>query len=282
MSPQQRAAHGGPARRSPRPSPFFSVALLPADIWGTWNGIIERSAEAIRRVGLMLRFFGRRDFFISAEWIPFTPEATQMETTTSKQDQKNDHGVFASAFPRGEETVYAFINFNGNAVGTAATGVQLVPSAARKAAHYYDCYNGVPLVPDPKTGGLSFTIRANGFGCVLATPNATVADLDAGARAMRAMRAGETGGAPSIPKTLAAFLGMMAVMTKKPLAEYDDAFHYNVCCAPSFGAQRFRRVLRARPALRRLTHPPFPPPPLPTPCSPRSWWMQICRRQFAR
>ena len=30
------------------------------NVWGTWNGLIERSAEAIRRVGMMLRFFGHR------------------------------------------------------------------------------------------------------------------------------------------------------------------------------------------------------------------------------
>eukprot|EP00662_Eupelagonemidae_sp_cell21_P023542 gene23542-58540_t len=32
------------------------------NVWGTWNGITERDSEAIRRVGTMLRFFGRRGF----------------------------------------------------------------------------------------------------------------------------------------------------------------------------------------------------------------------------
>ena len=185
------------------------------NVWGTWNGLIERSAEAIRRVGMMLRFFGHRaeNFFTSPDWIPFTAEGAQME-----------QGVFASAFPRGKETVYTFINWDENEKGTDSTGVQLNP--ATKAAHYYDCYNGIELTPDAKTGALSFEILANGFGCVVATPNATTIDHAAGLGTMRAMRAGVTGGAPSVPATLGAFLGAMAAMTKKPLAEYDNFFHY--------------------------------------------------------
>lgn len=185
------------------------------NVWGTWNGLIERSAEAIRRVGMMLRFFGHRaeNFFASPDWIPFTAEGAQME-----------QGVFVSAFPRGKETVYTFINWNENSDGTISKGVQLMPAA--KAAHYYDCYNGVELTPDVKTGALAFDILANDFGCVVATPNATTIDHAAGACTLRAMHAGITGGAPSIPTTLGAFLGTMAVMTKKPLAEYDNYFHY--------------------------------------------------------
>merc|ERR1719424_1583507 len=67
------------------------------NVWGTWNGIVERSAEAIRRVAMMLRFFGHRGFFISKDWIPFTSEATQYGMGNK---------VYASAFPLGKETVY--------------------------------------------------------------------------------------------------------------------------------------------------------------------------------
>ena len=160
---------------------------------------------------MMLRFFGHRGFFISKDWIPFTSEATQYGMGNK---------VYASAFPLGKETVYTFINWGGD----LSSGVQLTPSAAHQADHYYDCYNGVELTA--VNGAISFGILPNGFGCVIATPNATTIDYAAGARTFEAMRAGLTGGAPSVPTTLSGFLGAMASMTKKPLSAYDNTFHY--------------------------------------------------------
>ena len=66
------------------------------NVWGTWNGIIERNGEALRRVGLMLRFFGARGFTYTELWTPYTAACLQMAS-----------GVYASAFPLAHETLYA-------------------------------------------------------------------------------------------------------------------------------------------------------------------------------
>ena len=156
----------------------------------------------------MLRFFGARGFMQSAAWAPHTPEVLQMAD-----------GVYGSAFPLGEtsETVWLLVNRNDTARG----GAQLLPLAGTlHGLHFFDCYRGVPLAPDAK-GALSFTIAANGFGCVLATPNATVIPAPPPAEALRL-----TGGAPAVPTTLGGFLTAMASLTAKPLSAFDGRWHY--------------------------------------------------------
>ena len=182
------------------------------NVWGSWNAIIERDGEAIRRIALMLRYFGARGFMQSSEWAPHTPEVLQMSD-----------GVYGSAFPLGAatgETVWTLVNRND----AARSGAQLLPvvqGTASRPLHFFDCYRGVPLTPN-RDGELSFTIAANGFGCVLATPNATVASSPPpSAEALRL-----TGGAPAVPATLGDFLAAMASLTAQPLAAFDGSWHY--------------------------------------------------------
>jgi len=57
------------------------------NVWGTWNGITPRDAEAIRRVGHMQRFFGAEaggGLLLSAGWEPHTPEAVQPAVFASR------------------------------------------------------------------------------------------------------------------------------------------------------------------------------------------------------
>ena len=67
------------------------------NVWGTWNGIVERDGEAIRRVATVLRFFGTYGFFQSPEWMPYA-------ATLRPAD------VFASRFPRNPDIVWTLVN----------------------------------------------------------------------------------------------------------------------------------------------------------------------------
>ena len=113
------------------------------NVWGTWNGIVARDAEAIRRVSAMLRFFGgkvdstsfptpKRDFLHSPLWEPHWQGAMQQ-------------GVYASRFPLGNDTdhnLYTLIN-NG---ATNTTGQQLwMDGPLPPSAVVYDCYSGAEL-----------------------------------------------------------------------------------------------------------------------------------------
>ena len=43
------------------------------NIWGTWNGITPRDGEALKRIGLLLRFFSvKKSFLTSKNWFPYT------------------------------------------------------------------------------------------------------------------------------------------------------------------------------------------------------------------
>ena len=100
------------------------------------------------------------------------------------------------AFPLGAatgETVWTLINRNNTARGGAQL-LPLVQGTTSRPLHFFDCYRGVPLTPNGE-GELSFTIAANGFGCVLATPTATVISPPPSAEALRL-----TGGAPAVPR----------------------------------------------------------------------------------
>lgn len=123
------------------------------NVWGIWNGIVPRDAEALRRVAKIER--ATADFLVSTEWQPYFP----ME----------QYGVYASRWPLGHKTLWTIVNRNQ----TDTDGLQLrVPAQA--GLHYFDLWHGVELTPQI-TGEsvlLSFSIEANGFGAILATPDA--------------------------------------------------------------------------------------------------------------
>jgi formylglycine-generating enzyme required for sulfatase activity len=127
------------------------------NIWGIWNQINDRDAEAIRRIGKIERKFAAA--LVSPQWEPHTPVLR--------------HGIYASKFPAGGLTVWTFINRNEYDV----TGSQIrIP--VQNGARYYDLWNGVELKPDVREGKavLSFPIEANGYGAMLAATSA-VPDL---------------------------------------------------------------------------------------------------------
>jgi gamma-glutamyl hercynylcysteine S-oxide synthase len=120
------------------------------NIWGIWNGITPRDAEATRRVATLER--GVAGFLISPEWEPFYP--------------MHWYGVFASRWPAGDETVWTIVNRNEY----ETSGRQMtVPH--RDGVRYFDLYHGSELNPQRESAGdvLSFPLEAHGYGAVLAT-----------------------------------------------------------------------------------------------------------------
>jgi len=122
------------------------------NVWGTWNGIVPRDGEAIRRVATMLRHFGEQGFLQSPLWEPHTLDVLQ-------------DGVYASRWPLPQKQAILWTIVNRG--GRNLTGPQLRVDGADDA-HYYDCYHGVELRAND-AGELAFALEAGGYGCVLRT-----------------------------------------------------------------------------------------------------------------
>jgi len=118
------------------------------NVWGIWNGISVRDAEAIRRLAKVERFFA--EVLNSPEWEPHTPTV--------------QYGIFASKWPSRGRTLWTIVNRNEYDV----KGEQLdVP--AQSGFHYFDVWHGNELKPVSRNGKqvLAFDIEALGFAAVL-------------------------------------------------------------------------------------------------------------------
>lgn len=121
------------------------------DIWGIWNGITSHDAEATRRVATLER--GIAPFLVSKEWEPLYP--------------MHNYGVYASSWPLDHETVWTIVNRTEYNIDGRQMDVPLTPGM-----RYFDLYHGTELKPeiDGSTAVLNFSIEAEGYGAVLATP----------------------------------------------------------------------------------------------------------------
>ena len=130
------------------------------NIWGIWNGITQRDAEAIRRVAKVERQFAA--YLVSAGWEPHAPTVP--------------YGIFASRFPKEGRTLWLLIN---RAVYDIDGPELAVP--AQSGMHYFDLWHGVELKPVLKDGAaaLSFAMEASGYGAVLAQAEPADATLSA-------------------------------------------------------------------------------------------------------
>ena len=172
MQPHQSASHCAQA-----------VGIVPwQNIWRDWNQLTDFDAEAIRRAYTILRFFGARGFTTSEGWEPHTADVIQPT-------------VFGSAWPRGAETLWTLVQRNSSA---GASGPQLAV-ARNDTRSYFDCYHGGHLSVDRAAGSVSFAMEADGYGCVFATPNATVS------------------------RGFTAFLAEMGEMTRRGLSTFSKA-----------------------------------------------------------
>jgi iron(II)-dependent oxidoreductase len=118
------------------------------NVWGIWNGITPRDAEALRRVAKLERGFA--DLLISPGWEPYYPTCQA--------------GVFSTRFPGNSATLWTLINRNEYTV----KGIQLeVP--ANSTARYFDLWHGVEVKPSDGKH-LAFEMEPHGFGAVLELP----------------------------------------------------------------------------------------------------------------
>jgi len=122
------------------------------NVWGIWNGITPRDAEATRRVATIEREVA--PFLVSPDWEPLYPV--------------HNYGVDASRWPLDGQTVWTIVNRNGYDITGRQMDVPLTPGM-----RYFDLYHGVELKPesDGVAGVLSFDLEANGYGAILATPS---------------------------------------------------------------------------------------------------------------
>src|ERR1039457_4906914 len=120
------------------------------NVWGIWNQLTPRDAEALRRIARIERQFA--GLLVSPNWEPHTPVL--------------QYGIFASKFPGAEETLWTFVNRNEYDV----TGRQIrVPHL--DAARYFDLWHGVEIRPQRESGAdvLSFAVDGRGYGAIAST-----------------------------------------------------------------------------------------------------------------
>jgi len=121
------------------------------NVWGIWNQITPRDAEALRRVSRIERGFA--ELLVSPDWIPFQPVM--------------QYGIFASMFPGGGRTLWTLVN--RNEFDVAGPQIRITNAPGRR---YFDIWHGVEIKPDT-AGWLSFSMEAHGFGAVLAVDSGT-------------------------------------------------------------------------------------------------------------
>ena len=127
------------------------------NVWGIWNGLTPRDAEAVRRIAAIER--GCAGLLTSYGWEPHFH-------TLQK-------GVFASKFPGVRRTLWTLVNRTEYDI----PGPHLrVPHETGR--RYFDLWHGVELKPVITTNqaalsaNLSFEVEGRGYGAVLAWDNA--------------------------------------------------------------------------------------------------------------
>jgi iron(II)-dependent oxidoreductase len=131
------------------------------NVWGIWNQVTPRDAEATRRMATMER--GVAPFLVSPGWEPLYP--------------MHRYGIFSSRWPLNGQAVWTIVNRNEYGV----QGRQMtIPF--EQGTRYFDLYHGVELTPEKEGSDaiLSFPIEAHGYGMILATvgePSAAMHEL---------------------------------------------------------------------------------------------------------
>jgi iron(II)-dependent oxidoreductase len=138
------------------------------NVWGTFNGIVPRDAEAIRRAATVLRFFGGLSVLTSPGWVPHAPVFTS----------RTPASVFASVFPGPNSTTAVLF------VNRAGADLRDVPFSPTAASYLFDCWNGVAI--DPANPVVS-RVDGGGFGCLLALQAPASAEIKAFLSRMAAM-----------------------------------------------------------------------------------------------
>ena len=141
------------------------------NIWGIWNGITPRDAEATRRVATLERALA--PFLVSTAWEPLAPMLR--------------YGVYSSRWPSGQQTLWTIVNRNEYDV--AGPQIEL---PAEEGLQYFDLYHGSKLEPQRNKAGrvvLSLPIEAHGYGALLASRTAPEASIQSLMAKMKALSA---------------------------------------------------------------------------------------------
>jgi len=119
------------------------------NVWGIWNQITPRDAEALRRIAKIERKFA--PLLISPRWEPHTPTL--------------QYGIFASRFPGEGATLWTIVNRNEYDVAGRQLEVPYKPGT-----RYYDVWHGMELKPEVRGANaiLGFEAEAHGYGSILA------------------------------------------------------------------------------------------------------------------
>ncbi|HZK95622.1 MAG TPA: SUMF1/EgtB/PvdO family nonheme iron enzyme [Prolixibacteraceae bacterium] len=136
------------------------------NIFGVWNQITPRDAEALRRISAIYRALP--ELLISPDYEPFTPNL-----------QKD---IYVTKFPGKSTTLWTFIN----RASTTAIGAQIqVPFSP--GMRFFDLWRGSEL--NPQVSGdkatLSFELESRGYGAILATEASPVRPVKALLAAMQ-------------------------------------------------------------------------------------------------
>ena len=124
------------------------------NIWGIWNGITPRDAEATRRVAMIERAIS--PFLASKDWEPMSAMSR--------------FGIYASRWPLSGQTVWTVVNRNEYDIEGDQMDVR-----PGEGIRYLDLYHGIELMPEKRPGGrmvLAFPIEAKGYGAIMATSGA--------------------------------------------------------------------------------------------------------------
>lgn len=118
------------------------------NIWGIWNALVPRDAEALRRIAAIERMFA--PLLVSADWRPYAHTLQR--------------GVFASRFPGDRRCLWTLVN----RLESSVAGEQLA-LPHRAGRRWFDAWSGVELRPrvDGERALLSFAMEGRGFGAVL-------------------------------------------------------------------------------------------------------------------
>jgi iron(II)-dependent oxidoreductase len=127
------------------------------NIWGIWNQIDPRDAEALRRIATIEREFW--PLLESRGWTPFAPTL--------------QYGAFTSKWPGRDQTLWTIVNRNEFDL----RGPEVVV-AYRPGLHYYDLWHGIELTPEihGSRATLAFETMAHGYGALLAAYELTPKD----------------------------------------------------------------------------------------------------------
>lgn len=120
------------------------------NIWGIWNQMTPRDAEALRRISVIERAYSA--LLASPNWEPYT--FTQQ------------FGVFASKWPGAHTTLWTIVNRNHYPV----LGRELV-LPYKEGARYFNLWHGIEITPvkENSTYVLNFDLEESGYSAILET-----------------------------------------------------------------------------------------------------------------